>query len=270
MKEFLKIHSEDTVAVALRTLNKGQDVYKRQILHIMRHREEFIIAMILQIRQNQKKGSQENYLYLHQGSSSIVSCLLYTSVLTYVNHSRYYHYEVYVSEDGKEYRKVGEKVTDDSADFSNTFQTEGIQARYLKVQGTYNSANPGFHLYEVRATGTPMENEIANYQAVVDAKSKVPSDLSIYTFASVMELKFALANVQEGLPISRQDEVDAMAQAINDAIDALVFKAADYSKVDEAIKKAESLNKEEYVDFSKVEEAIKAVKRDLDLSLIHI
>ena len=43
------------------------------ILHIMRHREEFIIAMILQIRQNQKKGSQENYLYLHQGSSSIVS-----------------------------------------------------------------------------------------------------------------------------------------------------------------------------------------------------
>lgn len=149
------------------------------------------------------------------------------NVLTYVNHSRYYHYEVYVSKDGKEYRKVGEKVTDDSADFSNTFQTEGMQARYLKVQGTYNSANPGFHLYEVRATGTPMENELANYQAVVDAKSKVPSDLSIYTFASVMELKFALANVQEGLPISRQDEVDAMAQAINDAIDALEKKPVD-------------------------------------------
>lgn len=42
-----------------------------------------------------------------------------------------------------------------------------------------------------------------------------------------MELKFALANVQEGLPISRQDEVDAMAQAINDAIDALEKKPVD-------------------------------------------
>lgn len=39
----------------------------------------------------------------------------------------------------------------------------------------------------------------------------------------------------------------------------VTIKSADYSKVEEAIKKAGSLNKEDYVDFSKVESAVNAV-----------
>lgn len=41
---------------------------------------------------------------------------------------------------------------------------------------------------------------------------------------------------------------------------------ADYSKVDEAITKANALDKNLYKDFSKVEEAVKAVVRDLDIT----
>ena len=71
----------------------------------------------------------------------------------------------------------------------------------------------------------------------------------------------ALASVVYGLDSTRQSEVDAMAQWILDAIVDLVYKDADYTKVDEAIVKAESLNKDEYKDFSGVDAAIQAVVR---------
>lgn len=45
-----------------------------------------------------------------------------------------------------------------------------------------------------------------------------------------------------------------------------LVRPADYTKVDEAIAKAEALNKADYKDFSAVEKAIKAVKRDLDIT----
>lgn len=44
------------------------------------------------------------------------------------------------------------------------------------------------------------------------------------------------------------------------------YKAADYSKVDELIKKAEALNKEDYKDFSAVENAINAVVRGKNIT----
>ena len=46
----------------------------------------------------------------------------------------------------------------------------------------------------------------------------------------------------------------------------LVYKNADYTKVDEAIAKAESLNKDEYKDFSGVEAAINGVVRDKNIT----
>lgn len=52
-----------------------------------------------------------------------------------------------------------------------------------------------------------------------------------------------------------------MAKAINNALAALEYKDADYSKVDEAIAKAQALNRDEYKDFSKVDEAVNAVVR---------
>ena len=74
----------------------------------------------------------------------------------------------------------------------------------------------------------------ADYSAVEAAKAKVPADLSIYTDASVKALNDALAAVVEGLPASRQSEVDKMAADIEAAIKGLSEKDADYSAVDAA------------------------------------
>ena len=69
-----------------------------------------------------------------------------------------------------------------------------------------------------------------------------------------------------GKNITEQTEVDAMAKAIEDAIAALEYKDADYSKVDAAIAKAKALNKNEYKDFTKVEEAVNAVVRGKNIT----
>ena len=66
--------------------------------------------------------------------------------------------------------------------------------------------------------------------------------------------------------LKEQAAVDAMAKAIEDAIAALQFKGADYSKVDEAIAKANALKKDDYKDFSAVEAAVSAVVRGKPLS----
>ena len=66
--------------------------------------------------------------------------------------------------------------------------------------------------------------------------------------------------------ITEQTEVDAMAKAIEDAITALQYKDADYTKVDEAIAKANALNKDEYKDFTAVEAAVKAVVRGKNIT----
>ena len=57
-----------------------------------------------------------------------------------------------------------------------------------------------------------------------------------------------------------------MAQAIEDAVAALEYKPADYSRVEEAKEKAEALNKEDYKDFSQVEEAISQIDWDKNIT----
>ena len=57
-----------------------------------------------------------------------------------------------------------------------------------------------------------------------------------------------------------------MAKAIEDAIAALKYKDADYTKVDAAIAKANALNKNDYRDFSAVKAALDAVARDKNIT----
>ena len=66
--------------------------------------------------------------------------------------------------------------------------------------------------------------------------------------------------------ITEQSEVDAMAKAIEDAITALQYKDADYTRVDAAIARANALNKNDYKDFSGVECAIRAVARGKNIT----
>ena len=76
----------------------------------------------------------------------------------------------------------------------------------------------------------------------------------------------AVNSVVRDKNITEQSEVDAMAKAIEDAIAALQYKDADYTKVDEAIAKANALKKDDYKDFSGVEAAVKAVVRGKNIT----
>ena len=108
--------------------------------------------------------------------------------------------------------------------------------------------------------------EPADYSAVEVAKAAIPTDLTVYTDESVAALNTAVDGVVRGKAFVSQANVDAMAQAIKDAIAALQYKGADYTKVDEAIAKANALNKDNYKDFSGVEAAVKAVVRDKNIT----
>ena len=108
--------------------------------------------------------------------------------------------------------------------------------------------------------------EPADYSAVEAAMEAIPTDLTVYTDESVAALNTAVDGVVRGKAFVSQANVDAMAQAIKDAIAALQYKGADYTKVDEAIAKANALNKDNYKDFSGVEAAVKAVVRDKSIT----
>lgn len=71
----------------------------------------------------------------------------------------------------------------------------------------------------------------ADYAAVDEALKNVPEDLSRYTDASVAKLNKAIAAVgKRDKNVTQQDEVNAMAQAIQEAIDGLVRKSSGSSR----------------------------------------
>ena len=108
-------------------------------------------------------------------------------------------------------------------------------------------------------------NILADYTAVDAAIAKTTAlDSRLYTNYSAVE--DSINSVDRAKSKAQQTEVDAMAQAIEDAITALQYKNADYTKVDEAIAKANALNKDNYKDFSAVEAAVNAVVRDKNIT----
>ena len=105
----------------------------------------------------------------------------------------------------------------------------------------------------------------ADYRAV-DAAIAKADKLNRDEYKDFSAVEAAVRAVVRGKPLSEQAAVDAMAQAIEDAIAALQYKGADYSAVDAAIAKADKLNRDEYKDFSAVEAAVSAVVRGKPLS----
>ncbi|WP_417078539.1 hypothetical protein [Hominenteromicrobium sp.] len=105
----------------------------------------------------------------------------------------------------------------------------------------------------------------ADYTAVNDAIASAEAiDGSLY--ANYGDVEAAINNVDRSKSKMQQADVDAMAQAIENAITALQYKDADYTKVDEAIAKANALNRDAYTDFTAVETAINAVVRDKNIT----
>ena len=110
-----------------------------------------------------------------------------------------------------------------------------------------------------------LEYKDADYSKVDAAIAKAEA-LNKNEYKDFTKVEEAVNAVVRGKNITEQAEVDAMAKAIEDAIAALEYKDADYSKVDAAIAKAEALNKNEYKDFTKVEEAVNAVVRGKNIT----
>ena len=102
---------------------------------------------------------------------------------------------------------------------------------------------------------------LADYTLVDEAIEKANA-LDSELYSNYDAVTAVVKAVDRNKSKAEQAEVDAMAKAIEDAIVALEYKNADYSKVDAAIAKANDLNKDDYKDFSKVEATIAAVVRD--------
>lgn len=105
----------------------------------------------------------------------------------------------------------------------------------------------------------------ADYSKVNAAIAKANAlDKTLYKNYSLVET--ALNSVAFGKNITEQSEVDAMALTLENALAALEYKDADYSRVDAAIAKANSLDRNDYKDFTAVDAAVAAVVRDKNIT----
>lgn len=100
----------------------------------------------------------------------------------------------------------------------------------------------------------------------VDAAIKRANSLNKDNYKDFSKVEDAINAVNRDKDITEQEVVNGYADAINEAIDQLEYKAADYTEVDKAIEKANKLNKDNYKDFSKVEDAIKTVVRSKNIT----
>ena len=98
----------------------------------------------------------------------------------------------------------------------------------------------------------------ADYTKVNEAIAKA-NKLNKDDYKNFSAVDTAINAVDRNKNITEQSEVDKMAKAIEDAIADLQYKDANYDKVNEAIAKANKLNKGDYKDFSGVDNAVNAV-----------
>ena len=150
-----------------------------------------------------------------------------------------------------------------------------LYTNYSAVEDSINAvdrAKSKAQQTEVDAMAKAIEDAIAALQykganyTKVDAAIDKAKALNKDNYKDFSGVEAAVNAVVRGKNITKQSEVDAMATAIEDAIKTLVYKDADYTKVDEAIAKVNALNKDNYKDFSGVEAAVKAVVRDKNIT----
>jgi len=163
----------------------------------------------------------------------------------------------------------------DAAIASATALDSSLYTNYSAVEDSINAvdrAKSKAEQSEVDAMAKAIEDAIkvleykgANYSKVDEAIAKANA-LNKDNYKDFTGVETAVNAVVRDKNITEQSEVDTMAKAIEDAIDALQYKDADYTKVDAAIAKAKALNKDNYKDFSAVEAAVNAVVRDKNIT----
>ena len=205
-------------------------------------------------------------------------------------------YPVKVSADNCEVFNSNITITADTATHTHTIAMTYLPADYTKVDAAIAKANAlnkdeykDFTPVETAINAVVRDKNITE-QSEVDAMAKAIEDAITalqYKDADYTKVDAALAKanalkkddykdfsavetavnaVARGKNITEQAEVDAMAKAIEDAIAALQYKDADYTRVDAAIARANALNKNDYKDFSGVECAIRAVARGKNIT----
>ena len=148
-------------------------------------------------------------------------------VCAYVSGTRYYRFEVYVSEDGEEWKLIGAKEDETvETNEGTTFSiSASCMARYVRVIGTFNSQNEAFHIRELRVYGkmTDKTELTETIQAAVALKSEA------YTLNSWNALQEAWTAAEQiaADDSATQEQIDDAANTLNSAISALQAKASD-------------------------------------------
>ena len=155
----------------------------------------------------------------------------------------------------------GQEVTGSVSLEAGTYPVEVTADNCKAYTGNITiTADAATHTQTIAMTYLP-----ADYTKVDEAIAKANA-LNKDNYKDLSAVEAAVNAVVRDKNITEQSEVDAMAKAIEDAIDALQYKDADYTKVDAAIAKANALNKNDYKDFSDVEAAVNAVVRDKNIT----
>ena len=170
---------------------------------------------------------------------------------------------------GADYTKVDEAIAKANALNKDNFKDfTGVEAAVNAVVREKNITEQS----EVDAMAKAIEDAIAALQykdadyTKVDAAIAKANALNKDNYKDFTGVEAAVNAVVRDKNITEQSEVDAMAKAIEDAITALQYKDADYTKVDAAIAKANALKKDDYKDFSGVETAVNAVVRGKNIT----
>ena len=149
----------------------------------------------------------------------------------------------------------------------NTESAASLTIDDMKTDSFLNVLNGSSNVWTKRNNDTPACGaEPADYSDVYEVLGNIPADLSIYTDESVANLYSAVEALRGYRDLAQQSDVDKMAKDINDAVEALVYKSADYTELDKAEKAAKALNKDDYEDFSEVEKALAAIDRTKNIT----
>ena len=149
----------------------------------------------------------------------------------------------------------------------NTESAASLTIDDMKTDSFLNVLNGSSNVWTKRNNDTPACGaEPADYSNVYEVLGNIPADLSIYTDESVANLYSAVEALRGYRDLAQQSDVDKMTKDINDAVEALVYKSADYTELDKAEKAAKALNKDDYEDFSEVEKALAAIDRTKNIT----
>ena len=136
----------------------------------------------------------------------------------------------------------------------NTESAASLTIDDMKTDSFLNVLNGSSNVWTKRNNDTPACGaEPADYSNVYEVLGNIPADLSVYTNESVANLYSAVEALRGYRDLAQQSDVDKMTKDINDAVEALVYKSADYTELDKAEKAAKALNNDDYEDFSEVE-----------------